>query len=484
MDIIKTLKDFKRKSKKILFTTPGHCQGKIIPFEVEMLMGRKIFEADVSEIDDFDNIRQPKTLFFESQKKISEIYESKQSFYLFNGSSSGIIALMLATVKKGEKVLLARNAHVSIYNALVLTGVVPVWINPERNNEFNICDVVDPEKIKEKLDEHHNIKAVWITSPTYEGVVSDVLEISRICKERKILLIVDEAHGALWNFSKNLPTPAIIQGADASVQSLHKTATALTQGAVLHIGYHSQIDKDKVQQSLNIINSTSPSFPIIASIEGAIEYLQSNKGKNRLGKLLSHIDKFRKDISLYKDINILTDCNIDKTKLFISIKGLSGYKLSEILINRYNIEDELANDKGVLCLTGIGTEKHKLDKLKNALIDIVKNEKLQTTMPLYKFGLYRIGDDQKPQSCNAASFLYIEPAMAYTPEEIFNMPSKSVDISDCIGKISKELIIPYPPGIPVLMPGEIIKEEHLPYLKDKKTIQIADFVTGQVYQSV
>jgi arginine/lysine/ornithine decarboxylase len=453
MNIIDALQNFKRKSKTILFTTPGHCQGKVLPSAVKRLLGQKIFESDFSEIDDLDNIRNPKTFFLESQERIAEVYGSKQSFYLFNGSSSGILALMLATVCDGEKVLIARNAHVSVYNALVLSGAVPVWVNPNRNNDFNICNGIDPAKIQEKLDEQKDIKAVWITSPTYEGVVSNVIEIARVCKERNILLIVDEAHGALWNFSKNLPTPAVVQGADASVQSLHKTATALTQGAALHISRYSKIDASKLQESLNIINSTSPSFPVIASIEGAISYLESVKGKHMLEKLLVNIDKFRADMVQYQDIKILSGQNIDKTKLFISIKGLNGYQLSKILKKEYNIEDELCNDKGVLFLTGVGTEKYKLKKLKKALVNISKNS--------------------KPSNTINETFSYIEPEVAYTPREMFNMSSKSVDIGNCIGKISKELIIPYPPGIPVLMPGEVIQEEHLNYLKDKKTIQIA-----------
>jgi len=455
MILINAIKNFK-KSKRILFTTPGHCRGNVIPENLEKLLGNKVFSADLSEIDDFDNIRHPESLFLESQQKSAEIYDSKCSFYLFNGSTSGILALMLATIKSGDKVLIARNAHVSVYNALVLSGAIPVWMNCDQLYEWGIPGAINPNTVKNQLDDNNDIKAVWITNPTYQGVVSDVSEISKLCKSRNIPLIVDEAHGALWNFSDNLPEPAIKLGADASVQSLHKTATALTQGAILHVSKNSLINTEKLQESLNIINSTSPSYVLLSSIEGAVEFLDSQKGKHLLEDHLKNINKLRNTLSNHKNIIVLQETEslkLDNSRIFVGIKGLSGYELSSILMEKYSIEDELCNEQGVLLITGIGTPLKNLKRLEKALIEIsksIKSESFKTN---------------KPESL-------ILPEIVYTPREAFFKHKKEIKAQECLDKISGEIILPYPPGIPVLIPGERIKLEHLKYIQD--SIQIID----------
>ncbi len=454
MNLIKAIKNFKEKNKRVLFTTPGHSQGNLIPDVVKELLGVNIFRSDLSEIEGLDNIRVPEGIFLESQKRTAEIYKSKASFYLFNGSSSGIIALMLTIAKPNEKVLIARNSHISVYNALVLSGINPVWLNTGFIEDFNISKPVTANDIKKHLEESPDIASVWITSPTYEGVCSDIKAISEVCKERKVALIVDEAHGALWNFNPNLPTPAIFNGADAVVQSLHKTACALTQGAILHISKDSLINPEEVQQSLNIINSTSPSYPILASIEGCVEYLNSEKGQNKLRDYLLDIENFRKEILKHRNILILSDTddfNLDQTKLFIKVKGLSGYELSDLLISKYNIEDEFCNDLGALFITGIGTLKSDLEKLKKALWEIADNASKREMKSVFEVPFSRV---------------------LLSPRDAFYSKKEKIKVSNSVGEISGELIIPYPPGIPVLMPGELIKTQHLKYLQDKDEILI------------
>jgi arginine/lysine/ornithine decarboxylase len=463
MHLFKEIKRFQKKPR-ILFTTPCHCQGKLIPDGVKSLLGKKVFEADFSEIEGFDNIRNPEGVLLKSLNQASEIYGSRESYYLFNGSSSGILALMLATVKHGEKVLIARNAHISVYNALVLSGAVPVWLNTDFIAGFNIPAPVNPCEIKHAIEQNNDIKALWLTCPTYEGIISDIKAISEICKKNNILLIVDEAHGALWNFSENLPVPAIKLGADASVQSLHKTAGTLTQCAILHVGKNSGIDSEKLQHSLNLINSTSPSYPLLLSIEGSINHLNSTKGRQTLENLLSNVDLARKTLAKNDKI-ILLDNNgkimTDPTKIFVGIKGLTGYELSEILMNKYNIEDEFCTDIAVLAITGIGTSKNSLKKLTKALLNIAKNNNPQT---------YQKKGESKNITCE--KFDLAMPEIVYTPKEAFLAPSKNIGIEQAAGMVSKEAIIPYPPGIPVLLPGERIKPEHMAFLKEKKEIKV------------
>jgi len=439
----------------ILFTTPGHSGGKGILPEYKEFIGKKIFKADLSELEGLDNLQNPSGIIKNSLIRSSEIYGSKNTFYLVNGSTSGIIALMLSTVKQGDAVLIARNAHKSIINALTLSGASPVWINPEWETQWNIPSCVNPQKIKQELEKNPDIKAVWLTSPTYEGIVSDIESISKICKKKEILLIVDEAHGALWKFSEKLPVSAIHLGADACVQSLHKTGSCLTQGAVLHLSKTSGINLEKLKQSLNLVNTTSPSYLILSSIEASIEYLNSSEGRQNLDEALTNIEEIKSFIKMNIDMSFLESCasyQHDITKIFMRLNSVSGYNLSDILFKKFNIEFELDNNIGVLALTGIGSTRKKLEKLAFSLI---KAEKLL----------------QKSQIKEILNPL-IDPEIIYSPAEAFYKKSKKIEISKSVGLISKETIVNYPPGIPLIIAGEIIKPEHIEIFNDRKEIDI------------
>jgi arginine/lysine/ornithine decarboxylase len=359
MNLTKLLQKFKRP---YLFTTPSHSGAGFGDFA--KFVGHKVFGFDFSEIDGFDNIRNPQGVLKSSQEKAAEIYDAKASFYLYNGSTSGILALMLSVLDEKDKVLIPRNCHISVLNGLILSRAEGVFLEPKYDSDFDVPKPISPALIESILYENPDIKALILTSPTYEGVVSDLTTIATICKAHNVILIVDEAHGALWNFSGKLPTPAIQLGADASVQSLHKTAGALTQSSILHIAKGSKISRRKIQKSLNLINSTSPSYLLLASIESAIAFLASKKGAMELDKTLKNILITREKLSKIQGVKLLD--NGDFTKIFVKVEGLSGYKLSEKLAE-YNIEDELANDKGVLLLCGLGTSKEKLDKLYKAV---------------------------------------------------------------------------------------------------------------------
>ncbi|MEI8378132.1 MAG: aminotransferase class I/II-fold pyridoxal phosphate-dependent enzyme [bacterium] len=365
MNLINLIKKFKRP---YLFTTPSHNG---VGFgEFAKFVGQKVFGCDFSEIDGFDNIRNPQGVLKNSQEKAAEIYDSKASFYLYNGSTSGILALMLSVLNENDKVLIPRNSHISVLNGLILSRAEGVFLEPEYDSDFDVPRPISPSLIESELFEDKDIKAVILTSPTYEGIVSDIETIATICKAHSVVLIVVEAHGALWNFSEKLPTPAIAFGADASVQSLHKTAGALTQSSILHISKGSKISRRKVQKSLNLINSTSPSYLLLASIESSIDFLSSKKGALELDKILKEILKIREKLSKIKGVKLFE--NDDFTKIFVKIEGFSGYKLSEKL-SEYNIEDELANEQGFLLLCGLGTSKDKLDKLYKAVKKIAEN---------------------------------------------------------------------------------------------------------------
>lgn len=437
MFIISAIKKLKN-SKRTFFTTPAHRVGGIIPNGLKNLIGHKAFSADFSEVDGLDNLKHPENCILKSQQKSSEIYGTKATFYLTQGSSSGIIAAIMSVVKENDKILIARNAHESVFNALVLAGAVPVWFLPEYNNEFDVNKGITLSQIKSEYAQNPDIKAVFITSPTYEGMVSEVKEIADFCHEKNIFLIVDEAHGALFPFSENLPDSAINLGADLVVHSLHKTAPALTGSALLHIGKDSGILPENVQKNLNLITTTSPSWLIIASIEGAIEFLNTKKCQKEISNLIENIEELKNKHSAFKFLE-----NDDKTKLFISHNDVSGESLSKFL-DENNVEDELVTNKGVLCLCGVGTTKKKLKKLSHVL---------------NKFNSKSYQDDKR----NTIPFL---PKMAYAPKRAFNMQIEVVNKENAAGRVIGENITPYPPCVPLLMTGEVIEKRHLEYLDD------------------
>lgn len=437
MSLIKKIKDYYKKGGRILFTTPSHNQGHFLRTPAEKLLGKQFLKYDLSELDGFDNLRNPQGSIKKLLKNISSIYDSKASFILTNGSTSGVIASMLAFLKEGDKVLIARNCHISVYNGLVLCGAVPVWFLPEYDNEWGIYKGIKADQIEKMLSEQ-DVKALIITSPTYEGLFSELEKIAHICKKHGVIFIVDEAHGALYNFGKFKTKPAIQCGADISVQSLHKTAGAPNPCALVHISNQSSLNPDKLQKALNIINTTSPSYALLASCEAVINYLNSSKGQLYIEKLLSDIEIFKKNIS--PKISIYSGEN-DPTKILIKFNDTAPSAIADILNNRYKIEEEFSNHKSMLFICGVGTNVRKLNKLCIALNEISEN----TNKKCFTDAVIR----------------YDLPDMKYTPRQAFFQDKVSIDTKNAINKISAEAITAYPPGIPVLLPGEVISKDIL-----------------------
>ncbi len=453
MSIVNFIENF-RKKKRVLFTTPSHGQGDfVVPLSLKLL-GHKFFTCDYSEIEGFDNLSNPTGIIRSSQCEAAKIYGAKSTFFLTNGATSGIIASMFALLSKCDKVLIARNCHKSVYNGLVLTGAVPLWIMPQYNEEWGIYETISLDLLEEIFSRNKDIKAFIMTNPTYEGVMSDVYRISSVCKKYNVKLIVDEAHGALWNYHKALGTPALMQGADIVVQSLHKTAGALNPAALLHIGLDSDIEPKNIQKALNLITTTSPSYPLLVNIESTINYLSSQSGQIKLQELVKNVNRTIRFLKSIPNLEVYS-YNNDVTKILVKVTNMSGFELSDILFDEYNIEDELANEKSVMFLTGLGTTKSKLRKLEKALSDLcAKNIKI------------------KPDEDRENSIINVEPRVRYTPALLWGKPSREVDLKYSLARVSMELIADYPPGIPILLPGEVIKKEHIDYLKDRQKIKV------------
>lgn len=432
-------------SNRVLFTTPSHDRTSFIVPDVEEFFGRKFFFHDLSEINDLDNLAEPEEDILKSMKRSAELVGVQDLFYLVNGSTSGVLGAMLATLKQNDKVLIGRNCHKSVLNGLVLTGAEPVWILPKINEEWEIFNPIEPEKISECFNKYSDIKAVIITSPTYEGISSNVKKIAEICHNNNAILIVDEAHGALKSFAPSfLGENAVKSGADIAIQSLHKTCGAPNPCAMLQS--NGKIPAEKIQNALNLINTSSPSYPMIAAIEGTINYLFSKNGQEKIKKLISDINKLKS--AFEGNLNIVFNNENDPTKIIVKINGLNGFDLSDILFEEFNIEDELTNNKCSALLSGIGTTKHKLKLLEKALKSILS------------------ANYSSENKAKSAPLIIGNAKM--TPREAYFAEKEEIEIEKSLGKICGEVIAEYPPGIPILMYGEEITQQQIDYLKTKK----------------
>lgn len=427
-------------------TTPTH--GQKAPFLSNL---NNFYKWDYSEIEGFDNLLNPSGAILMAEGKASDIYDTKKTFFLTQGSTTGILAIAKTVLKPGDKVLAARNCHKSVFSAFVLSGANVDWFMPDTKSDiakkWGIMGPIDPKELQDIL-KLNTYKAFIMTSPTYEGITSNIEEISRICKSYGVLLIVDEAHGALYNFSDFFPKTAIQCGADFSVNSLHKNAGALNQCALLHVSKDCPYDWREIQNAINLFHTSSPSYPLLANIEACIGFLSSKKGTKAIDDLVIDILKFQKNLK-DEGFEFLNEECADVTKILLRLDGADCAKLSNVLFDEYNIEDEISSEFSCLYLTGIGTTGAKLDKLKSALINI-KNKKFnkivsdKETLP--EFQPY--------------------PLVRLQPWEAFNKDYNFVSKEDAELCISSQMIVPYPPGIGVLYPGEAIQKEHLKYLDD------------------
>ena len=441
------------------FHIPGHTKGNGSLPEFKKLIGRKALCIDTT--DEFDNLGtlHPATgPIKEAQELAAKAFGAKRTFFLLNGSTAGNLALAMGLTKKGQKIITNRNCHRSVLTGMIISGAEPLWLIPERFEEWGIWGNVTPESVEEMLKTNDDVSMVWITNPTYEGVVSDIKSISAVCKRYGVPLIVDEAHACLWNFSKHLPTPALQLGADAVVHSLHKTGGSMSQSSMLHIAEDSLIDVDAVEKALKLLHTTSPSLMLLASLDAARANLDSARGRRLLERAISNAKYLRREIEkmehihdLKPDFGYLTDV----TKVFIRADGLSGKRLESILEIDFNIEVESASDAGLLLLSNIGNTRADMEYLVKCLRKIDQAH--------YSDICYLEKKKHMPM---------LTPVIKRSLREAYYSPKETIPKDLAVGRIAAEVIAECPPGIAILLPGELITEAHLPYLTDYDFIEV------------
>lgn len=441
------------------FHIPGHTKGNGVLPEFKNLIGKKALSIDTTdEFDGLGTLHPATGPIKEAQELAAKAFGAKKTFFLLNGSTTGNLALATALTKKGQKVIINRNCHRSILTGMIISGAEPIWLIPEKLNEWGIWGNTKPEQIENLLNENKDVSMVWITNPTYEGVVSDIKSIAQICKKHNVPLIVDEAHGSLWNFNDKLPMSALQLGADAVVHSLHKTGGSMSQSSMLHIAENSTIDCDKVEKALKLLHTTSPSLMLLASLDAARANLDSPRGKKQIEKAINNAKYLRSEIDKMEHIHQLKSdfgYKTDVTKIFIKAEGLSGKRLESILEIDFNIEIESATDAGILILSNVGNKKSDIKYLVECLKKIDRTN--------YSDICYLENKKHMPM---------LTPIIQKSLREAFYSDKETINKEDAIGRISAEVIAECPPGIAILLPGELITEEHLPYLTDYKTVEV------------
>jgi len=441
------------KRQVISFHTPGHKNGRSIDKRLRSFTGKNVYYFDVTVFPEVDSLHDPVGPIKKSQELISKLYGVKSSFYLVNGSTVGNLAILLSACNPGDSVILSRNCHKSVLSAIILSGVWPIWIQPKIDQNIDVIFDMSPKQVQDALDQFPEAKAVFITSPTYNGITTDLVEIAKICHSRSKLLLVDEAHGSHLKFHEDLPISAVEAGADMCVQSLHKTLSALSQGSVLHFN-SDLIDINRTRMVVSMLQTTSPNYLILASLDLARKQAFES-GERMLDRVISYAEQARKKINRLKNFFCFTrkeiqakGYDLDVTKLSINVTrtGLSGYEIEDILAKEYNIQVDCADMFNIIAILGIGTSNKDTTSLVKALeeIDI------------------KYHGEEKNWILDLPS---LTTEMVMLPRDVFlSTKMKRVPLKKAYGHISAQTLTPYPPGIPVLIPGERITKEICEYL--------------------
>lgn len=428
------------KSGVYPFHMPGHKRNTALSD------GTMPYEIDLTEIDGFDNLHNAEGCILEVQNLAEELYNVKKAFLLVNGATGGILSAVRAMTNRGDKVLVARNSHKSVYNALEICGLEPEYIVPAVDDKFGINCSITPLQVEKAIVENPNTKLLIITSPTYEGVVSDIKEICRIAHLHNVMVLVDEAHGAHFPFSKSFPSEAVASGADAAVASLHKTLPSLTQTALLLTSNESLINS--LAENLAIFETSSPSYIFMSAIEKCLEFCEN---ASAFDEYIKRLNSFNEKCKSLKKIKVLCYGNdevknhrffdFDISKITVSVRGLdiNGTQLAEILRNDFKIEPEMVCSDYVLLISTVCDTDEGFARLINAL---------------------QIMDSKcSVKELNACRYSITMPKIAVKPCECSGKDGEFCLLEHSIDKISLEYVWAYPPGIPIIAKGEIITQD-------------------------
>jgi arginine/lysine/ornithine decarboxylase len=423
------------------------------------------FSVDITEIDGFDNLHHPEGILKESMEWAADVYGADRSFYLVNGSSSGILAAMLSSVKRAGRILMSRNCHKSAYNGVYLHQLQPVYLYPQSIEKLGIQGGILPEDVEKRLEEYPDIQAVLLVSPTYDGVVSDIAAIAEIVHKAGLPLIVDEAHGAHFSYSEAFPVSSLKLGADIVIQSIHKTLPGLTQTAILHVKYNRPDggfygDEESLKRYLSIVQSSSPSYILMASIENSIFRMSQLKQADGFEDYLDALKNVRDSLGKMKHLRLaeklsgkagVFDLDISKIVVSTGESGMTGEELMGILRRKYHLEMEMCGAGYVTAITTVMDSREGLFRLRDAFLEIDS----------------QLGDrKEKTVPSDIQNGYHIANEAVLTITEAEEGKKRAVPLTESLGRVSAEFVYIYPPGIPIIAPGERISRENLTVIQD------------------
>lgn len=438
------------------FHMPGHKRKMHMSWDVDP------YSVDITEIEGFDDLHHAEGILKEAQERAARIYHADETHFLVNGSTVGILSAIAGVTNKGDQILVARNCHKSVYHAIYMNELNPVYIYPEFDSEVQLNMEISAEDVRRALNQYPQIRAVMIVSPTYDGVVSDVAEIAKAAHEKGLPLIVDEAHGAHFGFHPYFPENANQKGADIVIHSVHKTLPAFTQTALLHMNGN-LVNREKVRRYLHMLQSSSPSYILMAGIDQCMEMLEHRR-EEVFDPYVKRLKRIRGGLGTCKNIRLIETEHYDKSKLVLSVaacKNLTGLQLQEILLNQYHLQMEMAAGTYVIAMTSVGDTDEGMERLLEAVQELdVKCKHLQGNPEV------AVQPENKNAECEQLSAGKLPQAeVVVTPAQMIYMKDTKkeefmrVPLLESVGYISAEYAYLYPPGIPLLVPGERITEQ-------------------------
>lgn len=440
-----------RKMRVVPFDVPGHKRGRGNP-ELVRLLGEQCVGLDVNSMKPLDNLCHPVSVIREAEKLAAEAFGAAEAFLMVGGTTSSVQSMVLTVCKRGDKIILPRNVHRSVINALVLCGAKPVYVNPEVNQRLGISLGMETAQVEQAILDHPDAVAVLVNNPTYYGICSDLSAIVKLAHSHGMKVLADEAHGTHLYFGENLPISAMKAGADMAAVSMHKSGGSLTQSSFLLAG--PDINAGYARQIINLTQTTSGSYLLLSSLDISRRNL-ALRGKEEYARVVELAEYARAEINQIGDyyaysrelINGSSIYDFDVTKLSVNTLdiGLAGIEVYDILRDEYDIQIEFGDFGNILAYISVGDRRQDVERLVSALAEVKRRYKRD------KAGLL--------------TQEYIEPTVEVTPQEAFYAEKESVSLEESAGRICSEFVMCYPPGIPIIAPGERITKQIIEYIQ-------------------
>jgi len=482
------------------FYTPGHKRGQGISAALAAVMGNAVFQVDLPELPELDNLFAPEGVIRDAQALAAAAFGAERTWFLANGSTCGIQAAVLATCKPGDKIVLPRNSHQAAIAALILSGAVPIFVQPDYDPDWGIAHSITAAGVAAALAQHPDARAVMLLYPTYYGACGDVEAIAQLAHQHQIPLLVDEAHAAHFAFHPQLPISALAAGADLTVQSIHKTLGALTQASMLHL--RSQlIDPDQISRALQLVQSTSPSYLLLASLDAA-RHQVAQHGTPLLSQTLELAKIARDRLRQIPGLRVFAPhpspgcLTLDPTRLTVDVSGLNltGFRADELLHTQLGVTAELPGLHHLTFIISIGNTREDIAQLVKGFEILVSESNMfdltlpgskaneLTRQPLFQKGFRKNSDESlkgRPNRAEAPIFslpTHSVSSQPLTPRDAFFAPTETLAIEQTSDRIAAELVCPYPPGIPILIPGDRISTAALTFLQ--QVLAAGGVITG------